>query len=153
MNLTEETKQKIIDEYNQWADKQYHDNTKEQRDELGQFFTPPSITIRMLEKIDTSKTPLNEMTILDPTIGAGGLIAAVIIAGANPKKCYGNEFDENILKVCKKRLCALGVPEENLHQGDATIPECVQLSSFTKDYSWEKIQIKHGLINASVELW
>lgn len=153
MQLTEEIKKKITDEYNLWVDKQYRDNTKEKRDELGQFFTPPSITISMLEQIDDSKTPLNKMTILDPTIGAGGLIAAAIIAGANPKNCYGNEYDENILRGCKERLIPMGVPEENLHQGDATIPECIQLSSFTKDYSWEKIQIKYGLIKANVELW
>ena len=138
MKLTEETKNKITEEYNLWVDKQYRNNTKEQRDELGQFFTPPELTIKMIESYNCDS--LWGKTILDPTIGAGGLIAACIIAGADPKLCYGNEFDEDILKGCKERLCAMGVPEENLHLGDANNPESITLDSFTKDYKvkWNK---------------
>ena len=109
MKLSEETKKKIIDEYNLWKDKQYRDNTKEQRDELGQFFTSPEITIKMIESFSCDS--LKGKTILDPTIGAGGLIAACIIAGADPELCYGNEYDKNILMGCKERLCPMGVPE------------------------------------------
>lgn len=152
MKLSEETKQEIIDEYNSWVDRQYAGKTREERDALGAFFTPPEVTIKMLEGYNLTKD-LKESTILDPTIGAGGLIVACIIAGADPKKCYGNEYDPDILNGCKERLCAMGVPEENLHQGDANFPECVSLSSFTKDYSWDEIQIKHGLKEAAVSLW
>lgn len=132
MKLSEETKKKIIDEYNLWKDKQYRDNTKQQRDELGQFFTPPEITIKMIESFSCDS--LKGKTILDPTIGAGGLIAACIIAGADPELCYGNEFDENILAGCKERLCPMGVPEVNLHLGDATIPECIMVENFDDKY-------------------
>lgn len=134
MKLTEEIKQKIITEYALWVDRQYQNNTEEQRDELGQFFTPPSLTIEMLEKIDDSKKPLSEMVIMDPTIGAGGLIAAAIIAGADPKKCYGNEYDENILQGCKERLIPMGVPEENLHLGNALDARCLKRESFTRNF-------------------
>ena len=48
----------------------------------------------MLEKFDNL-----DGNILDPTLGAGGLIAAAIIAGADPAKCYGIELDPDILKI------------------------------------------------------
>ncbi len=133
MKLSEEIKRKIEEEYTSWEHRQYANNTKEQRDALGQFFTPPSISIQMIEQFDCDS--LAGKTILDPTIGAGGLIAACIIAGADPKLCYGNEFDENILKECKARLMSMGVPEVNLHLGDATIPECVMLENFDDKYN------------------
>lgn len=153
MELTQEIKNKIIQEYTFWEDKQYQNKTKKERDELGQFFTPPNITIKMLEKIPLNGKSIYDMTILDPTVGAGGLLAAAIIAGADPKKCYGNEYDADILTGCKERLIPLGVPDINLHQGDATIPECISLESFNKNYSWTEIQLKHGLISGTIDLW
>ena len=134
MILTEETKKKIIDEYNEWFNHQYGDKSLEERRELGAFFTPPELTIKMIEMF--SDDDISDKTILDPTLGAGGLIAGCILAGANPKLCYGNELDYNILQIAKKRLSKLGVPDENLHQGDATDPRCLQISSFTKDYKY-----------------
>jgi type I restriction-modification system DNA methylase subunit len=138
MKLTQDIKEKIIKEFKDWENIQYGNLTKAERDELGAFFTPPEITIKMIESYSCDS--LWGKTILDPTIGAGGLIAACIIAGADPKLCYGNEFDSSILEICKKRLCAIGVPEENLHLGDATNPESITLDSFTKDYKvkWNK---------------
>lgn len=80
----------------------------------GQYFTPPELTIKMIEKFSDLSG-----TLLDPTAGCGGLIAACIIAGADPKKCYAIEIDEEIIKICKERLCKLGVPEQNIKLGDA----------------------------------
>lgn len=80
----------------------------------GQYFTPPELTIRMIEKFTNL-----EGTILDPTAGCGGLIAACIIAGADPVKCYAIEIDEEIYELCKQRLCKLGVPDKNIKLGDA----------------------------------
>ena len=69
----------------------------------------------MLEEFES----ITNKTVLDPTIGAGGLIAAAVIAGATPNMCYGLELDNEILTVCKRRLAKLGVPPCNLLQGDA----------------------------------
>lgn len=135
MKLTQETKQKIIDEYNDWFESQYGDKSLEERKELGAFFTPPDLTIQMIEKFDCNS--LENKTILDPTLGAGGLIAGCIIAGADPKLCYGNELDNDILTVARKRLGKLGVPANNLHQGDATENRCISKSSFNSNYKWE----------------
>lgn len=135
MKLTQETKQKIINEYNDWFENQYGDKSLEERKELGAFFTPPDLTIQMIEKFDCNS--LENKTILDPTLGAGGLIAGCIIAGADPKLCYGNELDNDILNVARKRLGKLGVPANNLHQGDATENRCISKSSFNSNYKWE----------------
>ena len=113
--LSEETKQKIIEEYNQWKDNQYAGKDKKARQDKGQFFTPPPLIFKMLEKFES----ITNKTVLDPTIGAGGLIAAAVIAGATPNMCYGLELDNEILTVCKRRLAKLGVPPCNLLQGDA----------------------------------
>ena len=118
MNLSEEIKNKIQEEYDAWANAQYAGKDKKERQKLGQFFTPPQLTIRMLEKFENL-----EGNVLDPCIGAGGLIAAAVIAGADPSKCYGIELDPSILEVAKKRLAKLGVPEKNLIQGNALDPK------------------------------
>lgn len=118
MTLSEEIKNKIQEEYDAWANMQYAGKDKKERQKLGQFFTPPQLTIRMLEKFENL-----EGNVLDPCLGAGGLIAAAVIAGADPSKCYGIELDQSILEVAKKRLAKLGVPEKNLIQGNALDPK------------------------------
>lgn len=118
MKLSDDIKNKIQAEYDEWAEIQYAGKDKKERQKLAQFFTPPLLTIRMLEKFDT----LENKSVLDPTLGAGGLIAAAIIAGANPTKCYGIELDPAVLEVAKRRLEKLGVPPQNLKQGDALDP-------------------------------
>ena len=115
MNLTEETKKAIQSEYDEWKDSQYSGKDKKERQKLGQFFTPPALTIKMLEKFDTIK----DKDILDPTVGAGGLLAGCILAGADPKRCYGIELDPEVLEIAKKRLGKLGVPSSNLILGNA----------------------------------
>ena len=118
MTLSEEIKNKIQEEYDAWANMQYAGKDKKERQKLGQFFTPPPLTIRMLEKFENL-----EGNVLDPCLGAGGLIAAAVIAGADPSKCYGIELDQSILEVAKKRLAKLDVPEKNLIQGNALDPK------------------------------
>ena len=118
MKLSEETKNRIQEEYDSWKEIQYAGKDKKERQKLGQFFTPPQLTIRMLEKFESL-----EGNVLDPCLGAGGLIAAAIIAGADPSKCYGIELDPSVLELAKRRLAKLGVPEQNLRQGDALDPK------------------------------
>ena len=134
MVLSEKVKQEIINEYESWFNNQYGNTTREYRKSLGAVFTPPSITIKMIERFES----IENKTILDPTCGTGNLLAACIIAGANPKLIYGNEYDAEFLKLCKERLCKMGVPEENLHQGDATDPDC--LRCFDKSYTYKEFE-------------
>jgi predicted RNA methylase len=118
MKLTEEQKQNIINEFEQWKQKTYGNLTDKQRKELGAFHTPPLLTIKMIEKFDDL-----ECNILDPTAGSGNLIAGCIFAGADPLKCYANELDPSIYAVLVERLTSLGVPKENITMMDALSPE------------------------------
>lgn len=118
MTLSDDTKAKIQAEYDSWKEKLWAGKTKEERQKLGQFATPPPLTIKMLEKFDSF-----DGNVLDPCLGAGNLIAAAIIAGADPSKCYGIELDPVVLEVAKRRLARLGVPPKNLKQGNALDPK------------------------------
>ena len=118
MTISDDIKAKIQAEYDSWQDEQYAGKDKKERQTKGQFFTPPPLTVKMLEKFDS----IENKTMLDPTVGAGGLLAAAIIAGADPKKCYGIELDPVILKIAQLRLARLGVPPWHLKQGDALDP-------------------------------
>ena len=133
MILTEEQKQAITNEYNQFVEIQYAGKTKKERQELGQFFTPSELTIRMIEKFTNL-----EGTILDPTCGAGGLLAAVILAGADPTKCYGIELDPAIANVAKERLGKLGLPSSNIKVGDALLEGSYDFSSVPKNIGFNK---------------
>lgn len=119
MKLTEEQKEKIISEYKEFEAIQYAGKSKEERQKLGQFYTPPEITLLMLEGMDEIKEP-----VLDPACGAGGLLAAIIIAGANPKNVFGIELDPQIIPIAQERLGKLGVPKENIHLGNALNKQC-----------------------------
>lgn len=129
MTLTNEQVENIKSEFNQWKDKMYADKTLQERQDYGQFFTPASLTIKMLEKFNDLKG-----SILDPTCGAGNLLAAAIMAGADPKLVYGIELDPDILEIARSRLEPLGVPKINLHQGNALYEECYDFSD-TYDYA------------------
>ena len=134
MLLTNKQKQDIIEEFSQWKDKMYANKTLAERQDFGQFFTPPELTIKMLEKFEDL-----EGSVLDPTCGAGNLLAAAIMAGANPKEVYGIELDPEILEIARSRLELLGVPKINLHQGNALYEECYD---FSDDYDYEKAVAK-----------
>ena len=115
MKLTKKQKNAIESEFKQWTETQYAGKDKKERQKLGQFFTPPALTIKMLEKFDSVK----DKDILDPCLGAGNLLAGAVIAGADPKRCYGIELDPEVLEIARQRLGALGVPACNLKCGNA----------------------------------
>lgn len=117
MKLTDCQINAIKEEYTHWKDKMYADNSLSRRKDFGQFFTPPELSILMLEKFENT-----DGTILDPCCGAGNLLAAAIKAGFDPTKVYGIEIDEEIIKIAHERLVPLGVPIENIHLGDALNP-------------------------------
>lgn len=127
MTLTNEQVESIKNEFNQWKDKMYANKTLSERQDFGMFFTPPELTIKMLEKFQDIKG-----SVLDPTCGAGNLLAAAIMAGADPKRCYGIELDPEIHKIAVERLGKLGVPEKNIICGNALDSKTYQLLPFTK---------------------
>ena len=117
MKLTNEQINAIKEEYTKWKDSMYANRTLSERKDFGQFFTPPDLSIKMLEKFENS-----DGTILDPCCGAGNLLAAAIFAGFKPENIYGIELDPDILQIAIERLSLLGVPKDNLHVGDALDP-------------------------------
>ena len=129
MILSEEVKQKIKDEYMEWEECQYAGKARKERQKMGQFFTPPELTIQMVEKFEDMKG-----NILDPTCGCGGLLVACILAGADPQNIYGIELDPEILNLAQNRLYKMGVPEDNLHLGNALNNDCYE---FGEGYEYD----------------
>lgn len=133
MKISEEVKKKIEEEYSEWFENQYGTTTKAERKKLGAVFTPPSITIKMLEMLDNL-----DGNILDPCCGSGNLLVAATLAGADPNNIYGNDFEEEFVKLCQDRLEKFGVPRWHIHQGDATKAESIRFDSFKPDYEKQK---------------
>lgn len=138
MKLTDEQKNSIREEYEIWRKGQYAGKSKEERQKMGQFYTPPELTIMMIEKFDDV-----EGTVLDPTCGCGGLLAGMILAGADPKKVYGIELDPKILVLAQDRLGKLGVPKENIHWGNALNDDCYE---FEEGYSFDPSKGENGTV-------
>jgi hypothetical protein len=147
MKISDQIKQKIQQEYIQWVNIQYGTKTKEDRQKLGQFFTPPELSIQMLEKYND----LNG-NILDPTAGCGGLLAAAVIAGANPRKCFGIEFDPETVVLCRERLAKLGVPRMNIHVGDALLDDSYDFEEVPNALIYFKVEnIGFGQVRIFIE--
>lgn len=142
MKISEEVKNKIEEEYSEWFENQYGNTTKEERKKLGAVFTPPKVTIQMLEMLDNL-----DGNILDPCCGSGNLLVAAILAGADPNNIYGNEFEPEFLRLAQDRLEKYGVPRWHIHQGDATKAESIKFDSFKPEYKNNKEELKQ------VSLW
>lgn len=137
MLINQETKEAIFSEYNSFKEKLYAGKSLEERQELDQFFTPPEITIPMIEKFDCES--LEGKTILDPTCGSGNLLAACLIAGADADKVFGNDYDDKMVKLCRKRLKSIceqlnkeGFEHYQIHRGNALQKRC--LTEFSQTY-------------------
>lgn len=139
MKLSEDIKRKIRDilDSQEFMSDLYEGLDPEKREELGQFYTPAHICIRMLEKYKVES--FEGLTLLDPCCGSGNLLIAALIAGADINNIYGNDYDPVAVKLCRKRLnraCdILGVPhiiDWHIHRGNALDPFC--LSEFGPDY-------------------
>ena len=98
MKLSEEVKNKIIEildsdyfKNSLYVDANGNELDKTKRDELGQFYTPGKICIKMIEKFKWDT--LSGKNILDPTVGSGNLLIACLIAGADSDRIFGNEYD------------------------------------------------------------
>ena len=142
MVLTDEQKKAITKEYDEWAAAQYAGKSKSERQELGQFYTPPELTIRMIEKFENLEGP-----IVDPTAGGASLLAACIMAGADPKNIFAIELDRKIYEnVLVPRLTKLGVPKKNIRRGDALDPKAWDFNSDYKYFDPEEVKEKKGLL-------
>ena len=121
MNLTDKQKQAIIDEFNSFKDKMYASKSKEERETLGQFFTPADLTIQILEQLDCTYEEFLDSDVIDPTSGSGNLLAAALIIGVDPQRVFGNEYDATMVKACRERLKAINpkVRDWQIHQGNA----------------------------------
>ena len=121
MKLSKEVKALIKKEYEEFKESMYANKSLEERQELDQFFTPPEISIRLIEELSDLSG-----NVLDPTSGSGNLLAAALIAGADVDKVFGNEYDETMVKLCRERLnkvCDLlnkpHIKDWQIHQGNA----------------------------------
>ena len=119
----------------------YAGKTKEERQELGQFFTPPDISIKMIERFNCDS--LAGQTILDPACGSGNLIAACLIAGADPDKVFGNDYDQVMVTECRNRLQRINnkVKDWQIHRGDATNPKSFEFSPEYKYTEYEQVDL------------
>lgn len=134
MKLSKETKQLIRKEYEEFKESMYANKSLEERQELDQFFTPPEVSIKLIEELSDLSG-----NVLDPTSGSGNLLAAALIAGADSDKVFGNEYDATMIKLCKERLnkvCdMLGkqhIKDWQIHQGNALQVRC--LIEFGEEY-------------------
>lgn len=141
MKLSPEVKQMIIDENNAFKEKQYGNMTAAERKKLGAVYTPGKLVIELIESF--SCDTLAGQNILDPTCGSGNLLAGCLIAGADPDKLFGNELNEEMVKLCRKRLWAicdmLGKKRfwyYHIHQGNALDPRA--LTDFSEKYCREQ---------------
>ena len=85
MKLSKEVKALIRKEYEEFKESMYANKSLKERQELDQFFTPPEISIRLIEELSDLSG-----NVLDPTSGSGNLLAAALIAGADVDKVFGN---------------------------------------------------------------
>ena len=113
MTISEQVRKNIIEEYDSFKEKLYAGKTKEERKKLDQFFTPPELTIQMIEKMDCED--LSDKVILDPCCGSGNLLIACLIAGAKLDNLYGNDYDKDMVIACRNRLKAYLHRPENAH--------------------------------------
>ena len=134
MKLSKETKQLIRKEYEDFKESMYAGKSLEERQELDQFFTPPEVSIKLIEELSDLSG-----NVLDPTSGSGNLLAAALIAGADSQMVFGNEYDATMVKLCRERLnkvCdILGKPhiqDWQIHQGNALQARC--LIEFGEEY-------------------
>lgn len=85
----------------------------EERKKLGQVWTPYSVIEKMMDKIDKEIWINEDKTALDPTMGAGNIIIAILYRrivenNQNPIKAisntYGIELDPKTHEYAKERI-------------------------------------------------
>ena len=147
MKLYKETKQLIRKEYEEFKESMYANKSLEERQELDQFFTPPEVSIKLIEELSDLSG-----NVLDPTSGSGNLLAAALIAGADSQRVFGNEYDATMVKLCRERIRTIPdrleeidkefanrlrvklkkINDRQIHQGNALQARC--LIEFGEEY-------------------
>lgn len=147
MILTQEVKDLIVREFEAFRDKMYAGKTKEERSELGQVFTPPEVSIQMIEQFNCES--LAGQTILDPACGSGNLLAACLLAGADPDKVFGNDYDPIMVEECRIRLQKINpkVQAWQIHRGDATNSRSLEFSPDYTYVEYEQIDLFSSFFN------
>lgn len=140
MLISDEAKELIFKEFNSFKELQYIGKTVEERKKLNQFFTPPELSIKLIEKL-----PDLNGKIIDPCCGAANLImAAAIVKKVDLKEkdinVYGFDIDNKILKLAKKRFeNYFHIEFNNLSLKDATknwnvhFDKCITNPPFNKN--------------------
>ena len=122
MKISEKAKEKIYEEYEAFKNFQYNGKTIKERKELNQFFTPPELSIKLIENLDNISG-----TVIDPCCGAGNILMAVAIVKVVdleelPTTVYGYDIDSDMLLLASKRFATYFKIKElhNFIQKDAT---------------------------------
>lgn len=155
MKLTEQQRKNLYDILGskEFKEDLYEGLEPKKRKELGQFYTPARVCEMMLEKY--SLNDFSGKTILDPTCGSGNLLIAMLCAGADSDKIFGNEYDPIAVELCRKRVnraCdILGKPrikDWQIHEGNALQARC--LTDFSEEYVKNyKVECKNDLTYAT----
>lgn len=148
--------------YYQYKNNLYGSNSMEKRSQLGQFYTPPQLGSKMLEKYDCNLKDFKDKTILDPTAGSGLLLCYALIAGSEPDRVFGIELDEEVLKLAHERLCSndnpIKIPDLDYTKDDVTVKPYNEGDDFIEipdaEYSAESGITYDGQTNYDVsKLW
>lgn len=104
MIISDIAKQKILDEFNLFEQFQYNGKSVKERKELNQFFTPPELSIKLIENLDSIEGDL-----VDPCCGAGNLLMAAAIVkvydlNESPLTVFGFDIDEQMINLIKDRF-------------------------------------------------
>lgn len=104
MIISDIAKQKIYDEFKLFEQKQYNGKSRLERKKLNQFFTPPDLSIKIIENLENIKGDL-----VDPCCGAGNLLMAAAIVKVydlkeNPLTVFGYDIDKNMIKLIRDRF-------------------------------------------------
>lgn len=83
------------------------------RKKLGQVFTPYSVIVQLMDKLDKTIWQDEHKTCLDPTMGAGNIIIGILYRRIVENKqdplvalsnTYGVELDQDTLNYAKERI-------------------------------------------------
>lgn len=104
MTISDLAKEKIYEEFKAFEEKQYNGKSKKERKELNQFFTPPELSIKLIENLDSINGSL-----IDPCNGAGNLTMAAAIVklydlNESPLTVFGYDIDDKIIELVIKRF-------------------------------------------------
>ena len=157
MELTLLDKQLIWLEFKAFENDMYLGKSKEERNDLQQFFTPADLTIQMLEALDITKKEFLKTNILDPTSGSGNLLSAAAILGVPGGQLFGNEYDPEMVIACRERIKNIpnrilkAVANNNICESINNILNC-QIDSEAIKKASNSLKNKLTTFNAEVQI-